>query len=984
MDKGRGLDKRRLSIFSGSNRNREKTRKEEQMRARRDLTNAALALFIKHYFSIPWLREYLLNRKIKFEIENKLFDDETISDFLFLIRMCHDWSVTAKSLSEIMTRFEDLDSEKIYSYRHGTSPFLMSSYFFAHITAKMRTPDENLSELWRQVAMMPMEDQYKFDYYSLAKKREADLLGYNVERKLWELLEQNRQLQRKCFLADIEKATKTILEPYLTAEWRTRSKMELQHYFDDRIKYYRFLSDLARATGNNVLSDAWEQVAEEEEEGIPGTLGSVAKKLLPLKAWSLERATNLTSSVRTIYQIAFQFFESGAIGSGKDILKLAMSVEDLLKLLKKWKNLILQQKYTDKLNEPEESSMTKLFDIIEIMIAHFQDQLVTLLNNARVENFSGWNKLLERMRKKIVKHKDDYESHYREFQLALVKFNQLSLALKQYDSFIAVLKTRMDEYRSELTNYFEQEYEIHCILEEENGFSTPSTVGASAGFSMYSPTACHSQFFLRFPYEKELLTYVEKIANVSETTRVSELFQVVVDEILHYISTVVLSIANVQIYSRKGFKLDAYYDRYFTGMSKALAVLSLKSDVQSIESDLDVAFIYCYRDLIQYHGIDSKKAGKLYYCLAEIWTHRVSQEDKIPELMAHWRTALLYFQKSSYRIEKTDDDQEEMESNSIVVDENLDEYHKKVYYHAGLQFINLVGLATKTRTSPCKMEFLIEVATYFEEERTFQANCSFLRGALNFFSIDGKTTSPSANDVLGLQIENLNVVDNPWIEKWNSLAIEEVLSPAVDIMYSSSPPFGEEKILILTFLYETLLCAVNRWELFYEQWSLLVLKLNEIKFRLGRTSLRTRSGLLKRLQAYDQYTTENETAVKKLELEDMKRICNYVVQREYNTTDPKMARTDSLKNALKLFNQGLKLFDLETSRKDNEKTEQSIVSEDQIYLCFRLSTLYLKLDDLLAQQTAGTEKLEEEIETVSANIQLFITENPMVKTWFTE
>jgi hypothetical protein len=954
------------------------------MRARRDLTNAALALFIKHYFSIPWLREYLLNRKIKFEIENKLFEDETINDLLFLIRMCHEWSVTAKSLSEIMTRFEDLDSEKASSYRHGTSTFLMSSYFFAQITSRMRTPDENLSELWRQVAMMPMEDQYKFDYYSLAKKREAALLGYQVERKLWELLEENRQLQKKCFLADIEKATKTILEPYLTAEWRTRSKMELQHYFDDRIKYYRFLSDQARAKGNNLLSDAWEQVAEEEEIGIPGTLGSVAKKLLPLRAWSLERATNLTSSVRTIYQIAFQFFESGSIESGKDIVKLAMSVEDLLKLLKKWKNLILQQKYADKQNEPE-GSMTKLFDIMENMIAHFHDQLVLLISNARVEDFSEWNKVLDRMKKKFVKHKDDYESHYREFQLALVKFRLLSSALKHYESFVAVLKTRMEEYRSDLTNYFEQEYEIHCILEEENG-STTSAVGSSAGFSMYSPTACHSQFFLRFPFEKELLTYVERIEKVSEVTRVAELFQVVVDEILYYISTVVLSVANLQIYSRKGFKLDAYYDRYFTGLSKALGPLSLESDVQTTENDLDLtsSFIYCYRDLIQYHGIDPKKADKLYFCLADIWTHRVFQEKKVQELLSHWRTTLLYFQKSSYRIEKAHG--EEVES-SIVIDKELEEYHKKVYYHAGLQLINLVGLATGTRTSPYKMEFLIEVATYFEEERNFQANCSFLRGALNFFATDGKTTtttSPSANDVLSLQIEYLNDVDNPWIEKWNSLAIAEVFSPAVDIMYSTSPPFGEEKMLILNFLYETLICAVNRWEPFYEQWSLLVQKLNEMKYKSGMTSLKYRTGLLKRLQAYYQYATENET-VKKLELEDLKRICKYVVQRENHTTDPKMASSDSLKNALKLFNQGLKLFDSETTKdNNNDNSDRSIVSEDQIYLCFRLSALYLKLDELLAQQTAGVEKLEEEIETVSVNIQQFITENPMIKSWLTE
>jgi hypothetical protein len=125
--------------------------------------------------------------------------------------------------------------------------------------------------------MIPMEDQYKFDYYSLARKREAELVGYDKARKLWELLEKNRQSQKRCFLTDIDKATKTILEPYLTAEWKTQSKMELQHYFEDRLKYFHFLSDRARAKGNHLLADAWDQVAEEEEIEFSGSLRSMIR-----------------------------------------------------------------------------------------------------------------------------------------------------------------------------------------------------------------------------------------------------------------------------------------------------------------------------------------------------------------------------------------------------------------------------------------------------------------------------------------------------------------------------------------------------------------------------------------------------------------------------------------------------------------------------------------------------------------------------------
>jgi hypothetical protein len=51
--------------------------------------------------------------------------------------------------------------------------------------------------------------------------------------------------------------------------------------------------------------------------------------------------------------------------------------------------------------------------------------------------------------------------------------------------------------RSDITNYFKQEYEIHCILEKENG-----STSSSAGFSMCSPTASHSQFFFGFLTKK--------------------------------------------------------------------------------------------------------------------------------------------------------------------------------------------------------------------------------------------------------------------------------------------------------------------------------------------------------------------------------------------------------------------------------------------------------------------------------------------------
>jgi hypothetical protein len=70
--RGRGHHKRNCAKFRIAG-NREKETRQQRvgkkiMPASRALTNAALALFIKHYFSIPWLREYLLNRRVQFEI----------------------------------------------------------------------------------------------------------------------------------------------------------------------------------------------------------------------------------------------------------------------------------------------------------------------------------------------------------------------------------------------------------------------------------------------------------------------------------------------------------------------------------------------------------------------------------------------------------------------------------------------------------------------------------------------------------------------------------------------------------------------------------------------------------------------------------------------------------------------------------------------------------------------------------------------------
>jgi hypothetical protein len=956
------------------------------MTASRALTDTALMLFIKHYFSFPWLREYLLKRKVQFEIENASFDDETINDLLFVIRMCNEWFVTAKSLSEIMTRFEDLNTT--YYPRSTSSPFIVSSYFFAHSASKMNSPDEKMSSLWRQVALVPIEKQYEYDYYSLAKKREAELLGYNVDRKFWELLEQNRHLQKTC------------LDPYLTAEWKNRAKMELLHYFKDRIQFYYCLYEQAKAKRNDLLAEAWIQVVEGEERLDDGTSTMTRSRVL-LKAWSLQRASDLTSPVRTIYRCAGQFFESGSCVAGKDTIKFALNGESIMSLLTKWKKSVAQQHQEEK-NNATEGPLAKLLDTTEKLIVHLQQQLITLLRTAQVENLNALKIDFNGMKKKIVQLKEDYES----YSDVLMQFDWLSLLLKKYNAHVAVLRNRIDEYRSNLINYFAQEHALNCSVES----------------SLYS-SRCQffSKFFLKFPYEKELLAYIVKIG-AAENATISDLLHEVVDVILNCICNNLLSDKNASLSSGGRFKLHLYYN--FGGLFHALGNLHLESKRPSeLEVNRTSLLFHCYRDLVRLHDTDSQKADELYGCLEEIVWKQISPEEHI-YLLTDWRTVFQYFVKSIPSVSSIaknnnsiDDDDDDEDDYIVMVRDVFGDYQRNVCYNAGLEILNL--LQPKTTSSSCvKMSFLPEVVLYLEEGRIFEANLTFFLGVLRSFAPGRKAPY--------FEVKNLDIVDNPCVESWNSLAVEVLSVLLEEITCCRCCSLGEEKILELGCLFEAMVCALNRWKPLYDCWSLFFPELrrmepksafaagpfadsinwrklqelqaycynathNEFTMKSMRTLdplsspprywdrltvLQHNTNILKKLQDYHHDTLEKQFT-KTLKLEDLGRIAA-IVHIDYN--DPK---TDHVEKALKFFYHGLKLFELQTKKMKKDSTEKSIAMEDQIYLCFRLSALYLKLEELSSQQLSNSVadgKFQEEMEAVFLTIQEFTAENPVVQS----
>jgi cob(I)alamin adenosyltransferase len=675
-----------------------------------------------------------------------------------------------------------------------------------------------------------------------------------------------------------------------------------------------------------------------------------------------------------MYGVAVQFFESGRIPLGKDAMKLALNAESVLELLRKWHNSILHLKNNGK--SSSETSLTKLFDIIENIIAHFQQQLVIHLERARADNLHDWKTFFEVLKWKVQKQQENYESHYSKFHLTAVKFHQFSLTLKKYEGFIAILRTRMDEYRSDLINYFKQEYEITSTLE------SPSIV--SSGFAPYVAHVLHSQFFLRFPYEKELLLFIERI-------EVSELFQEVVDEILNYISNTVLSPTNIEIYRKSGFKRDPFYDRYFSGMFEVLEWLPLEADGQPTseqELNLVASFIHCYRDLIQFHGTDSKKSAKLHHCLVGIWNNGISQEKNAPEVLMIWGKILQYFQKSNSFSSSFSSIPEKKKINK-----ELEVYQKQIFDYAGQQLIIQVGLITNTRQSSLsslssRLSFVTEMATYLEQDRLFEANFRFLRGAFSFLSADGETASSSSvissHGMMSLQVENLSIVDNPWIGTWNSVVVK-IFPYIMDEMYRGIAFPREENILILKFLYEAMLCAIQSRYFFYRNWLLFV---QELLIMTGKSaakstvairsikSVKENAGLLTQLQGYGQSVLERNFS-KMLEVEDLKRIASIL---HMDTDILIFTSSGCMQNALNLFYQGLKVFELNTNKHNTHHNTATDKIEDEVYPFFRLSSLYLKLHELSTQQqTTSATGNEEEIQSLSGQIQEFIDENPEVK-----
>jgi hypothetical protein len=303
---------------------------KERQRVSPRLSTDAFKVFIHHYFSFSWLREFLLENRI-FEIvryadvDEETYDEEetemlqsvqndwrqTIDDLMFLIRVCHDRTPTAQILFMIMKIIHE--SSQHYTNHGRSTEFLNSIYFAIAIQEKISTPNKALAQSWKQILRIPLKEQSNNTCYLEARLKEATVNGYTAEKDL------------RRALGTI--SGKSILTRWISSEHELQEQIERDRTTQHFGKYFEVLSNEARVQGDQELSQYWGKVSCNEMEHKRGDLDL-------LRAWSLRRAKS--PIIGPIWNEVLQLVKRNSSPEACQLAKLAFETERSLQALRKW------------------------------------------------------------------------------------------------------------------------------------------------------------------------------------------------------------------------------------------------------------------------------------------------------------------------------------------------------------------------------------------------------------------------------------------------------------------------------------------------------------------------------------------------------------------------------------------------------------------------------------------------------------------------
>jgi hypothetical protein len=441
---------------------------------RRGLTLSALDVFIHHYFSLSWLREYIIDKKvyrfvhpdeeISYSLdENPIDRTQMYFDLMFLVRIGHEKYPTAVLLGEIMKLLDAIEGN--YTRLKGKQPFstpLNSIYFSIAISHKLSALQGDLATYWKQVANVPLHRQLEHNYYLEAKSAESKTLGYFVEGEFTKLLFRD-ELQGE------------MTETWLKMDIKLRSTLEKCMSRKDLIKYYRSLASEAKDEENLTLAEIWEDIAFKEEISLKDS-----SDYLMLAAWCHRRVSSkkrdvLLSPVIILWERVVSLLDMGFssdfnhLRSCKREAQLGYEFEKTLIEIQQVEKQLTIRSSIDNNSNPFVNNLCELVsDIPKYFRANLRELLLTLSpiidSDYNPEELRQLHKTFLGTQKSWKEFQLDWKTMIRSLIKALQIKDNLLVYYKDCPDLIAVIENRFVCYYESITNQFTKRKDSiqHC------------------------------------------------------------------------------------------------------------------------------------------------------------------------------------------------------------------------------------------------------------------------------------------------------------------------------------------------------------------------------------------------------------------------------------------------------------------------------------------------------------------------------------------
>jgi hypothetical protein len=189
-------------------------------------TALALQVFICHYFSFDWIKEYVMEKRVRNNVSHVHTVEEQKQIYCvlhFLAKTTYESFPTAAVLVELMKVLRQNEQKRVYS----PTTNLDSIYFSVLVGYKIFHSPTPVSKLWKRVANCPLQYHRSSSHHYLQVKMKEMLfpyLGYLPEVDLSEFanIDWKERFIEKCIETDLlfiknhekAKATEDLLKYY--------------------------------------------------------------------------------------------------------------------------------------------------------------------------------------------------------------------------------------------------------------------------------------------------------------------------------------------------------------------------------------------------------------------------------------------------------------------------------------------------------------------------------------------------------------------------------------------------------------------------------------------------------------------------------------------------------------------------------------------------------------------------------------------------